>query len=89
MATRIKWRIKGFRELRQDMGVADDLERRAEDIADACNDALPDGGGYQSTAIIGKNRARASVITTNFEAIYDNYKNATLIRNLDAGRDYD
>lgn len=38
--------------------------------------------GYHPSAIIGKNRARASVITTSSKAVRDNAKNQTLLRIL-------
>lgn len=78
--SRIKWRIAGFRELRLDPGVIADLGERAERIADAAGD------GYEASTFEGKNRGRASVITADYDAIRDNAKNQTLLRNLDRGR---
>lgn len=80
MASKIKWRVKGFRELRLEPEVIADLGDRAERIADAS------GAGYEASTFEGKNRGRASVITGDFDAIRDNAKNQTLLRSLDAGR---
>lgn len=77
--TRIKWRLPGFRELRLEPGVIADLEERAEAIAAAAGD------GYEASAMAGKNRGRASVITADYAAMRDNAKNQTLLRSLDAG----
>lgn len=77
---RIKWNVKAFRELRLDPGVMDDLERRADAIADAA------GPGYEASTFEGRNRGRASVITGDWKARIDNARNQTLLRNLDAGR---
>lgn len=78
--TKIKWRLAGFRELRLEPGVMADLGERAERIADAAGD------GYEASTFEGKNRARASVITADFDARRDNAKNQTLLRSLDRGR---
>lgn len=80
MASKIKWRIPGFRELRLEPGVIDDLGERADRIASSA------GAGYEASTFEGKNRGRASVITADFDAIRDNAKNQTLLRSLDAGR---
>lgn len=77
--TRIKWRVAGFRELRLEPGVIADLEERAEAVAAAAGD------GYEASAMAGKNRGRASVITADYAAMRDNAKNQTLLRSLDAG----
>lgn len=77
---RIKWNVKAFRELRLEPGVIADLGERAEAIADAA------GPWYEASTFEGRNRGRASVITGDFGAIYDNAKNQTLLRSLDAGR---
>lgn len=80
MATRIKWNVKAFRELRLEPDVIADLEDRAERIADSAGD------GYEASAQAGKNRGRASVITGDYAAMRDNAKNQSLLRALDAGR---
>lgn len=78
--SRIKWRVAGFRELRLEPGVIDDLGERADRIAAAA------GAGYEPSTFEGRNRGRASVITADFDARRDNAKNQTLLRSLDAGR---
>ena len=79
MATRIKWNVKAFRELRLESGVIADLEDRAERVAAAAGD------GYEASAMAGKNRGRASVVTGDYAAMRDNAKHQTLLRSLDAG----
>lgn len=76
----IKWRVAGFRELRLEQGVIDDLGERADRIAAAA------GAGYEPSTFEGRNRGRASVITADRAARRDNAKNQTLLRSLDAGR---
>lgn len=80
---RIKWNIRAFAELRNEPGVLNDLQERAEAIADAA------GEGYESRpaeAGEGKQgRGRAAVLTGTADARADNAKNQTLLRSLDAG----
>lgn len=77
---KLRWRIKGFRELRLAPGVIEDLGRRADAVrADA-------GDGYESSTFEGRNRGRASVITVTADAMRDNARNQSLLRALDAGR---
>lgn len=83
MATRIKWKVKGFVELRKEPGVLADLDERARNIARAANQSSP---GYFPSSELGKRRARASVITGDADSMIDNAKNQTLLRALDAGR---
>lgn len=61
--------------------VLDDLMRRGEKIRAGCE--LP---GYMVEGKAGKNRARVAVFTGNAEAIMDNARNNTLLKNLDRGR---
>lgn len=74
--SRIKWRNPGFRELRLSPEALEMVEAHADDVAAKA------GAGYEASAVYGKNRARASVITADFEAILDNARNNTLIRAL-------
>ena len=80
---KIKWNIPAFAELRNAPGVLDDLQERADAIANAA------GEGYESRpAEAGKGkrgRGRAAVLTADFNAVRDNAKNQTLLRSLDAG----
>lgn len=61
--------------------VFDDLMRRGENIRAAC--ALP---GYMVDGQPGRTRARVAVFTGDAEAILDNAKNNTLLKNIDRGR---
>lgn len=70
----------GLREILKDKSTERAALRRAEAIARAC------GRGYKATSVIGKNRARASVITDSFAARVDNSRRNTLVRNVGAGR---
>lgn len=80
---RIKWNIGAFAEIRNAPGVLDDLQNRADAIANAA------GEGYESRpAEAGKGRngrGRAAIITADFDAVRDNAKNQTLLRSLDSG----
>lgn len=73
---RIKWRNAGFKELRLSPEALELVEGHADDVASKA------GSGYESSAVYGQNRARASVITADFEAILDNARNNTLLRAL-------
>lgn len=77
---RIKWRLKGFEELRRAPGVRADLKTRAERIAAAA------GEGYEPFVTEGKSRSRGAVVTTTNAAKRDSARNNSLIRSLDAGR---
>lgn len=57
-----------------------DLERRAENIARAA------GPGHRVDSEVGRNRARAAVITESFEAMRKEARNRNLTRAIDAGR---
>lgn len=77
---RIKWKNKGFRQLRKSNEVLEELEKRAERIADAA------GSGVETSPFMGRNRARVSVITVTEEARRANAEQNTLLRAVDAGR---
>ena len=77
---RVKMNSAGARALLQSSEVQADLRRRADAIASAA------GPGFESSIFVGKNRARASVITADFEAIRANAKTNVLLKSLDAGR---
>lgn len=82
MAKPIKWKQGAFREVRVLPAVQAELEKRGERIADAS------GPGYivRSGVTGGRGRARTAVITGDLDAIRDNAKNNTLLRNLDVGK---
>lgn len=80
---KIKWRVKGFKEIRMEPKVLEDLDERARAIARQANQSSP---GYFPSSQFGKRRSRASVITGDVESMADNARNQTLLRSLDAGR---
>lgn len=77
---RIVMNRKGARDLLRSKEVLADLERRAIQIADAA------GEGMEPSAMVGKNRARASVITATQEAREAEAIHRKLTRSIDAGR---
>lgn len=78
--TTIKLNRRGMRELLRSQSVLADLERRAKDISDAA------GPGHRVEAQVGRNRARAAVITDTVDAKLGEAKRRTLTRAVDAGR---
>ena len=81
MAKSIKWRLRGFEELRRTSEVKAELARHAERIAAACGKP-----GYRAVTSEGRTRSRAAVVTTDAESIRDNARNQTLLRAMDSGR---
>ena len=77
---RIVWNLTGFEALRRSPGVAADLRRRADAIAEACGD------GFVAESGQGRTRARAAVIAASGRARRVNARDNTILRNLDAGR---
>ena len=79
---RVKLNRKSVRQILQSEEVRADLERRAQAIADAA------GGGedFEVSSQVGKNRARASVITATYEARRAEAKDRTLSTAIEAGR---
>jgi len=77
---RIKWRTKGFRELRLQPRVAADVQRRAERVAAAAGD------GFVAEKSEGRNRARSAVIAVTYKARRRSAEDNVLIKALDAGR---
>lgn len=77
---KVKLNRKGMAALLKEPGVLADLERRARQIADAA------GEGHDAGGQIGKNRARASVITTTYDAMRAEATDRNLTRAFDAGR---
>lgn len=80
MAVTIKLNSKGMRSLLRSQAVLGDLERRGARIAAAA------GPGHVVEGSIGRNRARAAVITATMEARAGEAKRRTLTRAIDAGR---
>ncbi len=81
MTISFKLNRKGVRELLRSQEVRADLERRARKVATKA------GPGHRVESSIGRNRARASVITDTAEARIAEGKDRNLTSSLDAGRD--
>lgn len=77
---RVTLNRKNIRELLRSEAVRADLVRRAENIAAAA------GPGHKVESEIGRNRARAAVITTTAEAMVAEARDRNLTRAFDAGR---
>jgi hypothetical protein len=71
---------RNIRALLKSEAVRADLERRAENIAAAA------GPGHIVDSQIGRNRARAAVITATAEAMRAEATDRNLTRAIDAGR---
>lgn len=72
MADKLKLNRKAVRDLLKDPELEKHLLAVAEGIAARAGD------GFEASSMIGKTRARASVITGSYEAIKDEAKNGTL-----------
>ena len=81
---KVKMNRAGVREVLQSDGVQNDLLARAKAIAASAN--ASSGGGYAADVIAGKNRARAVVKATDRNSAFDNSRNNTLAKSIDAGR---
>lgn len=77
---RIVLNRKGVRQLLRSPEVLADLDRRAKQIAAAA------GSGMEPSAMVGKGRARASVITATSGAREAEATRRALTRAIDAGR---
>lgn len=80
MADRIELNHAAIADLLKSDEVLADLERRAVSIAAAA------GPGHRVDSEVGKNRARAAVITDSFEARYLEATQRNLTSSIDAGR---
>lgn len=76
----VKLNRRGVAKILKDRSVERAALRRAQRIATAA------GPGYKATSMVGRNRARASVITDTYAARVDNARRNTLLRSLGAGR---
>ena len=72
MADGLKLSRKVVREMLKDPALERHLLSEAEKIADRA------GEGHKASSMIGRNRARASVITDSFSAMYREAKYGTL-----------
>lgn len=82
-SVRIQLNRAGVRQLLRSEEVQADLLRRAEQIAAA---AGGEAAGFETSVVVGRNRARASVITATAEAMVAEARDRTLTRAIDAGR---
>lgn len=81
MATvRVLLNRKNVRALLKSPEIKAELERRAENIARVA------GPGHRVVSEIGRNRARAAVITVTIPAMLAEARDRNLTRALDAGR---
>ncbi len=82
---RIEWNLDGFKQLRLDPSVVADLERRGQAILDACGG---EAEGYGMVSHQGaahpEGRWQIEVGTVTPEAMVENARENTLIRNLGA-----
>lgn len=79
---RIQLNSEGIVQLLQSDGVKNDIERRANAVANAAG-GEPD---YIADAWVGKDRARGTVRTATHKARVDEAENRTLTRSVDAAR---
>jgi hypothetical protein len=79
-------------KVRTSARVRADLERRAKNLADKCNQVARTDG-FRTSSVLGKRRKpgggrwRVTVITARRGAIRHNAAHNTLLANLDAARD--
>lgn len=74
----VKLNRPGVSAVLKSQSVENAARARAERIARAA------GPGYEASSTVGRNRARASVITGTYEARIDNQRRNTLLRSLGA-----
>ncbi len=81
--------IKQF--LQTDPGIGEDLTRRAEAVRDKANERMPDpprkaDEHFTANVWAGRDRQRASVRTTSYEAKVAEAQDHVLLSSLDAAR---
>lgn len=76
----IVWNLPAFSQIRKAPGVQADLRRRAQAIANAA------GPGMTVHSNVGRNRARAAVVTSTDEARRAEAEHGRLSGSLHAGR---
>lgn len=82
VSVRVVLNDDGIKQLLRSQGVVDDLERRANAVAEAAGGA-PD---YVASVWQGKDRARGSVRTATAKGRSEEANNRTLTRSVDAAR---
>ena len=80
MSSKIKFNSKALDDLLKGAAIQRELKSRADRIAAAAGD------GMESSVVVGRTRARASVITATHAARRAEARDATLTRAIDAGR---
>lgn len=78
---RVVIKSAGFRAYRKSAPMVARLRGLVEDIADDCNADADLDDGYIAKVSTGRERARGAVITGTAQAIRDNARNNTIIRN--------
>ncbi|MFC9966335.1 hypothetical protein ACFVH4_19070 [Nocardia ignorata] len=85
--TRLDINFAALYDIRRSDGVVTEIEKRADQVLAACGG---ESAGYKRGSTQGAKRPqgrwRASVVTTNHEAVVDNATNHTLLRAIDAAR---
>lgn len=74
----------GWKQLAKEI-IATEGVKRMQRVADACNEGISDDGykvGIEGDDTLQKHDMRMTVITTTAEAIIDNGRNGTLIKNF-------
>lgn len=84
-SNRVRVNSQAIREIMSSPDVADDLARRAADIAQACNDES-EWGGYYSAVSTDGTRARARVWNIKRGYEDDESRNNRMIRGMDSAR---
>lgn len=83
----ITWNLAAFKEIRRSPGVRADLERRGRQVLDACGG---EAEGYGMTSHQGdarpEGRWQIEVFTKTPEAMVENARDNTLVRNFKAAR---
>lgn len=82
----IKLNHDGIRDVLRSPGVQAELKRRADAIAAAANSAAGLDDGFVVDVEVGRNRARAVIVTATADAMVAEATNRTLTKSFDAGR---
>lgn len=77
---KIVWNNKEFARTLKAQDTLKMVDAEARKIANRANSSS--SGKYEPSSMVGKNRARASVITADAKAIRENARNNTLLRSL-------
>lgn len=82
---RIKWNIKGFKEIRTTPELQALVKKKVNEIAEKANSNLSEPG-YEASTYANSNRARGSVAAVSYKAREDNARNNTLLRALNESK---